>query len=161
MNYGYDSTDPLWKGRRTGVLAERLKEIAGLYNAPIQVTEEVLVRSGVTLRRLTNLSKNDLLNLIEVADRIFVEVMSPELTPEEEAAEAAEVAAEEAEDARQCALDAQAEEWAEDIDEHNAADADGRDYECRPDCAVCAHGDDRHYGEPPCGFCRFRLGYRG
>jgi hypothetical protein len=95
MNYGYDSTDPLWKGRRTGVLAERLKEIAGLYNAPIQVTEEVLVWSSVTLRRLTNLSKNDLLNLIEVADKIFVEVMSPEATPEEIAADLADIAEEE------------------------------------------------------------------
>jgi|HubBroStandDraft_1064217.scaffolds.fasta_scaffold241301_2 hypothetical protein len=72
MNYGYDSTDPLWKENRKHLLSERLTLLAELYNAPIEVDKAY---DGVRFRKLTDLTKGDLNNLIEVADQIFIEVM--------------------------------------------------------------------------------------
>jgi hypothetical protein len=72
MNYGYDSSTPLWKEDRKETLAQRLKELAKLYGSFVEVDR---FYDGVRLRQLTRLSEDDLRNLVQMADTIFVEVM--------------------------------------------------------------------------------------
>jgi hypothetical protein len=73
MNYGYDNSIPLWKEERKHLLATRLQELAKQYNSSVEVDE---MYAGVRLRRLTELSAEDLHKIVEIADRIFIEVMS-------------------------------------------------------------------------------------
>lgn len=80
MNYGWDENSPNWKNGRKSLLAERLcKELpANLGWIPGGVTPYIEIDglyNGVRIRKITNLSEEDLDEFIKRADKIYEEVM--------------------------------------------------------------------------------------
>jgi hypothetical protein len=80
MNYGFDSTTPLWKEDRKQKLADRLHtmvlplQLADATTAPYVEVDQMY--DGVRIRRITNLSEPALKVLVETAEAIYKSVMS-------------------------------------------------------------------------------------
>lgn len=81
MNYGFDENTPGWKEDRKEELAEQLAEklpcrlgrVVGGYTPYIEVDG---LYNGVRIRKLTNLSEEDLHLFIKRADKIYWDVMA-------------------------------------------------------------------------------------
>lgn len=81
MNYGWDKDSPNWKESRKSLLAERIcRELPTNRGwTPGGITPYIEIDGlyeGVRIRKITNLSEEDLYDFIKRADNIYEEVMN-------------------------------------------------------------------------------------
>lgn len=81
MNYGWDNESPYWDGRKAFLLVEVLSEKLNIpigwsiNNSGKPYLEINGLYPGVRIRKLTNLSDDELRELSKKADEIYLDVM--------------------------------------------------------------------------------------
>ena len=74
MNYGYNASSFAWNEKRKLVLADKLEKLIGKFGTAPYIEIDGLY-DGVRIRKITDLSDDQVAELTEKADRIYDEVM--------------------------------------------------------------------------------------